>query len=80
MEEEFLKILLERKQVNTADVVRELKLNISNEGLDALVEELYARGIIGKPHTQHRDGRLPNYDRIVLTEDGGETIKKLLKE
>ena len=79
MKKEFLKILLERKKVNPSEVVKELKINISNDELDVFVKSLYAKDMIIL-HEQHRSGSLPKYDRIVLTEKGAEIIKEMLKE
>jgi len=67
---DFVKALAKQKTANPKELADSISMDISNENLDALIEELLSMGWAEKPHKQMQSIKLPEYDQVTITKKG----------
>jgi hypothetical protein len=78
MEKEILNYLKNRPNglASSLEIIDNLSLSISNEDFDSIIENLFYKGFIEKPHPQFRSGSEPKYDLIIISHKGKEFVGK----
>ena len=79
MEKNILNYLKNRPNgsASSLEIIDDLSLlSISNENFDSIIENLFYKGFLEKPHPQFRSGSEPKYDLIIISQKGKEFIGK----
>jgi hypothetical protein len=78
MEKEILKYLKNKPNgsASSLEIIDNLSLSISNEHFDSIIENLFYKGFLEKPHPQFRSGSEPKYDLIIISEEGKQFVGK----
>ena len=77
MEKKILRYLKNRPNgsASSLEVINNLSLKITYEDFDSIIENLYYRGLLSKPHKQSRSESDPKYDLIIISGGGKKFIK-----
>lgn len=71
---QFMQILAKEVSANPLDIIKKIKVDLSNKDLDLFVERLFELKMIEKPHPQSRTYSLPDYDCIVISDKGKQML------
>jgi hypothetical protein len=77
MEKKVLRYLKNKPKgsANSLEIINNLSLKITYEDFDSIIENLYYRGLLLKPHKQSRSDSDPKYDLIIISDAGKKFIK-----
>ncbi len=77
MEKKILRYLRNKQNgsASSLEVIKNLSLKITYEVFASIIENLYYRELLLKPHKQSRPGSDPKYDLIIISDAGKKFIK-----
>ena len=77
MEKKFFRYLKNKPNgsASSLEVIKNLSLKITYKDFDSIIENLYYRGLLLKPHKQSHSGSDPKYDLIIISDAGKKFIK-----
>jgi len=77
MEKKILRYLKNKPNgsASSLEVINNLSLKITYEDFDSIIENLYYRGLLLKPHKQSHSESDPKYDLIIISGGGKKFIK-----
>ena len=76
MEKKILRYLKNKSNgsASSLEIIKNLSLKITYEALDSMIENLFYRGLLLKPHNQSRSNSDPKYDLITISDAGRKFV------
>jgi len=77
MEKKIFRYLKNRPNgsASSLEIIEHLSLKMAYGDFDSIIENLYYRGLLLRPHNQSRSRSEPKYDLITISNAGKESIK-----
>jgi len=79
MEKKILRYLKNKSNgsASSLEIIKNLSLKITYEALDSMIENLYYRELLLKPHKQSRSRSDPKYDLIIISDAGRKFVNPI---
>ena len=79
MEKKILRYLKNKSNgsASSLEIIKNLSLKITYEALDSMIENLYYRELLLKPHKQSRSNSDPKYDLIIISDAGRKFVNPI---
>jgi hypothetical protein len=61
-------------RASSLELIKSLSLKITYEAFDLIIENLYYRGLLLKPHKQSGSNSDPKYDLIIISDAGRKFV------
>lgn len=76
MEKKILRYLKNKSNgsASSLEIIKNLSLKITYDALDSMIENLYYRELLLKPHNQSRSRSDPKYDLIMISNAGKKFV------
>ena len=79
MEKKILRYLRNKSNgtASSLEIIKNLSLKITHEALDSMIENLYYRKLLLKPHNQSLSRSDPKYDLIIISDAGKKFVNPI---
>jgi hypothetical protein len=79
MEKKILRYLRNKSNgsASSLEIIKNLSLKITYDALDSMIENLYYRELLLKPHNQSRSKSDPKYDLISISDAGKKFLNPI---
>ncbi len=76
MEKKILRYLKKKSNgsASSLEIIKDLSLKITHDALDSMIENLYYRELLLKPHNQSLSKSDPKYDLVMISDAGKKFV------